>query len=309
MGVSELAILDDEALGFDPERPVIPLDKFSQIALEMQQTALDQQQAIANGEQPAGMGMMDVNQQDGRLSATMASPERPFFPQALHRLDRQTEARALAIWQAAKRDLSDVLDRYPADSPTLLSALTSAILMAARQLPSSETSRAIYEAARRLVAAQTGRDAPEVDQLQLSYEAWRLAATGIFTSEALRMQAAGADDAAMRARLLTGKDGRSSAWELARNSLSSAIVLLIWSHGNGLVIRLARAAGDRDGIEYQKQAIAALDSRTTRICRAVNRQIQPLDRPFNTIVGPQMNPPFHHYCRTAVVLYHPSFED
>jgi hypothetical protein len=61
MGVSELGILDDEALGFDPERPVIPLDKLSQIQLEMSQTALDQQQAIANGEQPAGMGAMDVN--------------------------------------------------------------------------------------------------------------------------------------------------------------------------------------------------------------------------------------------------------
>jgi hypothetical protein len=78
MGVSELAILDDEALGFDPERPVIPLDKFSQIALEMQQTALDQQQAIANGEQPAGMGMMDVNQQE----SDNGKPNRPVPPGA-----------------------------------------------------------------------------------------------------------------------------------------------------------------------------------------------------------------------------------
>ncbi len=46
MGISELAILDDEALGFDAERPVIPLDRMSQIALEMQETALEQQKAI-----------------------------------------------------------------------------------------------------------------------------------------------------------------------------------------------------------------------------------------------------------------------
>lgn len=238
----------------------------------------------------------------------MPSPAQTFV-RSLQTLDRQTEARALAIWREAKHDLSDVLDRYPADSPTLLSALTSAILMAARQLPSHSTAQTIHDAARRLVAAQTSQDAPEVDRPQLSYEPWRLSATGIFTSEALRMQAAGADDAAMRARLITGKDGRSSAWELARNSLAAAIVLLVWSHGNGTVIRLGRAAGERDGIEYQKQAIAALDSRTTRICRAVNRQVKSLDQPFNTIVGPQQNPPFHHFCRTAVVLYHPSFED
>jgi hypothetical protein len=202
-----------------------------------------------------------------------------------------------------------VLDRYAASSPILLSALTSAILTAARQLPTHSTSLAIYELAQRLIAAQTGQPAPDVERPQLSYEAWRLSATGIFTNEVLRLQAAGADEAAMRARLLTGKDGRSSAWELARNSLAAAVVLLIWSNGNGTVIRLARAAGNRDGIEYQKQAIAALDARTTPICRAVNRQIQPLDQPFQTIVGPQQNPPFHHYCRTAVVLYHPSFED
>ncbi len=238
----------------------------------------------------------------------MASPAQRFV-QSLQRLDNQAEARALAIWREARHDLSDVLDRYPASSPTLLSALTSAILTAARRLPEHSTAQAIYDAARQLVAAQTGQAAPEVDRPILSYEPWRLAATGILTSETLRMQAAQADDAAMRARLLTGKDGRSSAWELARNSLSAAIVLLIWSHGNGTVIRLGRAAGDRDGIEYQKQAIAALDSRTTRICRAVNRQIKPLDKPFDTIVGQQMNPPFHHFCRTAVVLYHPSFED
>lgn len=58
---------------------------------------------------------------------------------------------------------------------------------------------------------------------------------------------------------------------------------------------------------YLKQAIAAIDERTTECCLEVNGQTQPLDQPFILIGEPryadeQMEPPFHNYCRTATAL-------
>lgn len=48
MAIGELAALDDEALAFDPERPVLPLDKLTQIAIQQAEKALEQpsQQAM-----------------------------------------------------------------------------------------------------------------------------------------------------------------------------------------------------------------------------------------------------------------------
>lgn len=47
LGIQELAVLDDEGLGFDPERAVLPLDKETALRLEQQAVSLDQQRAIA----------------------------------------------------------------------------------------------------------------------------------------------------------------------------------------------------------------------------------------------------------------------
>jgi hypothetical protein len=231
------------------------------------------------------------------------------FTTSLQRIEARADGRAAAIWRAYKAELANQIDHHGPRSPALISGLTGTILRAASELLNHEADRAIYDAAAALVSAQTGGMVSVDHQPAMNYEPWRASATGIVIGEAIRMQLAGADEQAMRARLITGKDGRSSAWELARNSLSLAVALLVWGSANGLVVRMGRATSERDGIEYQKQAIAALDARTTPICRAVNRQIRPLDKPFSTTVGPQMNPPFHHGCRTAVVLYHPSFED
>lgn len=46
MGVREVALLDDEALRFDRERPVLPLDRATELALEQQALSLEQQRAI-----------------------------------------------------------------------------------------------------------------------------------------------------------------------------------------------------------------------------------------------------------------------
>ncbi len=59
---------------------------------------------------------------------------------------------------------------------------------------------------------------------------------------------------------------------------------------------------------FQKQAIAAIDGRTTETCLRVHGQIVPLDGLFQLEGVPRYadamgGPPFHWWCRTATALY------
>jgi hypothetical protein len=63
-----------------------------------------------------------------------------------------------------------------------------------------------------------------------------------------------------------------------------------------------------DGVKFKKQALAALDNRTTDCCLRVHGQIQPMDKPFILTGSPRYAdemdwPAFHSYCRTSGVLY------
>lgn len=71
-----------------------------------------------------------------------------------------------------------------------------------------------------------------------------------------------------------------------------------------------------DGItQIGKIAVAAIDNRTTQCCLHVHGQVQiPITKPFDTTYPPawsdkQDAPPFHYYCRTAIALYLPQFDD
>lgn len=64
-------------------------------------------------------------------------------------------------------------------------------------------------------------------------------------------------------------------------------------------------AGARE--DFQRQAIAAIDERTTDCCLRVHGQVVGLDRDFNLTGVPRFadkmrNPPFHWYCRTGTAL-------
>ncbi len=64
---------------------------------------------------------------------------------------------------------------------------------------------------------------------------------------------------------------------------------------------------------FDKQAIAAIDERTTDTCLRVHGQIQPFDSPFTLTGRPryarkQQFPPFHDFCRTVHALYQPEFD-
>lgn len=56
-----------------------------------------------------------------------------------------------------------------------------------------------------------------------------------------------------------------------------------------------------------KQATAVVDRRTTPVCLHVAGQIRPVEEPFETLLGPQMEPPFHVHCRTIVGIWMPGF--
>lgn len=72
--------------------------------------------------------------------------------------------------------------------------------------------------------------------------------------------------------------------------------------------------GQQPGMTFHKQAVAALDERTTDCCLRVHGQVQPLDDPFHLTGQPRFaeykdNPPFHWNCRTATALVRPQDAD
>lgn len=115
------------------------------------------------------------------------------------------------------------------------------------------------------------------------------------------------------ARLVTGRDGRQSVFDAAAVSLQLMTEQGIWASVNGRATQRYREIERRDGIRYQRQAIAAIDRRTTPCCLRVHGQIVDLDQPFHLTGTPRfgdyvMSPPFHYRCRTAISLYHPRME-
>ncbi|MDR3572870.1 MAG: hypothetical protein P4L50_03330 [Anaerolineaceae bacterium] len=65
---------------------------------------------------------------------------------------------------------------------------------------------------------------------------------------------------------------------------------------------------------FQKQAIAALDNKTTDCCLQVHGQIQDMDNPFQLDGEPRFADeldwaPFHWWCRTSISLYLPGYDD
>lgn len=56
-----------------------------------------------------------------------------------------------------------------------------------------------------------------------------------------------------------------------------------------------------------KQVHAVIDRRTTMCCLRAAGQIRPVDEPYDTVFGQQMQPPFHGHCRSISVPWMPGF--
>jgi len=76
----------------------------------------------------------------------------------------------------------------------------------------------------------------------------------------------------------------------------------------------AAAMGGTQQTDFSKQAIAALDAKTTECCLRAHAQIVPFDGLFHLTGEPRFADdmdwtPFHWNCRTSVALYRPEYDE
>jgi hypothetical protein len=131
-----------------------------------------------------------------------------------------------------------------------------------------------------------------------------------FLSELSRMRVAGDDWQTATDQLLAVDlvAGRASAARSAGNGLVLEADLDVWTLAQAIAASGFDRAAKRSRMVFKKQAIAAIDDRTTDCCLRVHGQIQPMDQPFRLTGKPRFadrlqGPPFHWRCRTATTLY------
>jgi hypothetical protein len=111
--------------------------------------------------------------------------------------------------------------------------------------------------------------------------------------------------------LILGDDSRAGVLRATEVILAAAFwVAALWWKSFDETVGQAPGVGG----QFSKQAVAALDRRTTECCLRVHGQIQPLNSPFHLTGSPAYTdyldwPPFHAWCRTSGVLYKPEFDD
>jgi len=128
-----------------------------------------------------------------------------------------------------------------------------------------------------------------------------------------------AQEAAITALVLSGADPLQIVGDESRTGILSVGdvagaaaywgAFLVWNAFDTQVEQ-----GNTAEAVFMKQAVAALDARTTDCCLRVHGQIQELDEPFHLTGTPRFAdemdwPGFHWYCRTSGVLYQEEFDD
>lgn len=241
-------------------------------------------------------------------------------------LERRQEAALLNAWRGVRPAMLDDLARYGIHSPLLIGRLRSQIALATQQaMAGQETIRVqALELARRFAACQGVSDEAQAQALPQAgmlvftgqVEAWGQATQARYMADVQRLQQGDEDDGQAALVLFAAPisaTGRASTYRRSRNELGLAGALALWGLAAGALGLLYGAQQVVTGVRYWKQAIAAIDERTTDCCLQVHGQIQPLDKPFELRGTPRfgdrvMNPPFHWYCRTATALYRPEME-
>jgi hypothetical protein len=163
------------------------------------------------------------------------------------------------------------------------------------------------------IVRQPAREVRKLETLGMTVDAWATATNAQLSAAALQMRDEMPEDTA--ARLFGDGLGRASTWRKALNSFDAQQSGALWATATGLMALWwgrGREVSGRD--DFQTQAMAAIDERTTETCLLVHGQIRDLNKPFVLRGTPRyadkiQNPPFHWYCRTATVLYVPEFED
>ena len=103
-------------------------------------------------------------------------------------------------------------------------------------------------------------------------------------------------------------DGRASVYRMSGVAAKTQVSNSIWTASVLAASGLFRRVNQVTQTVYEKQAIAAIDHKTTDCCLRVHGQIQPLDKPFILTGTPRYadkmdSSPFHSNCRTAIALY------
>jgi hypothetical protein len=247
------------------------------------------------------------------------------YNRSLAALERRQEAVLLRAWRDVRPLMLDDLTRYGLHSPVLIGRLRQSIALAStRALAAQETIRVqALELARRFAACQgVGAEAQAQAglaglEMRSQVDAWELATQARYVADVQRLQQSGEDDGQAALVLFAAPisaTGRASTYRRSRNELGLAGALALFGLAGAALGLLYGAQQQVTGVKYWKQAIAAIDERTTDCCLRVHGQIQPLDKPFELSGTPRfadrvMNPPFHWYCRTATALYRPEMEE
>lgn len=128
-------------------------------------------------------------------------------------------------------------------------------------------------------------------------------------------------EASVMALLLTGAEDAQIIGDDERGGVlrysdiapvtASWLTTLLWRSFQRAVVESEQIA---EPVKFQKQAVAALDAKTTDCCLRVHAQVQPMDKPFQLTGTPRYAdemdwPGFHWWCRTSGVLYLPEFDD
>lgn len=138
---------------------------------------------------------------------------------------------------------------------------------------------------------------------------WILAARSRTLADLSRLMAAGTEPERIAAELFSERivNGRVSAWRAGKSSLATGEQIALWGAVGGAVGVLF--GGVEAEMRLERQAIAAIDERTTDCCLRVHGQRVAQDQPFHLTGTPRFadyvhSPPFHWSCRTATAIYH-----
>lgn len=234
------------------------------------------------------------------------------FIAAGERLEVRVVAAATRAWHRARLELLGALAESQSVAPIVAWVGHEVASALAELSPRAAELLARYLSTQLASVPDAPPAAPIEPQLATALPAWQAATVGRFLSSA--QQLAGDSPAAIAAALAspTGTPGVSAfVWGL--NSLQLASEAALWQGLNGALKQAYEGLNAPGRPRFQKQAIAAIDRRTTQCCLQVHGQIRELNEAFTTdgapaFAGQQQSPPFHHRCRTVIALYHPAME-
>ena len=228
----------------------------------------------------------------------------------------------VALYRSAVREIDQNLDN-PAAVREILQSLRTRLIMAYTQLLNDAASAGASRGERDIIItdlAQAGT--PDANPSGIVQSA-RAAIEAVVDSQIKQIYAQinmGADKA-----VIVGDEGRVGLLSPAvalREGRRLIAAVVNRSKNERLIAAATSGLGDIFGgivlpstsqlarVEvYKRQAIAAIDERTTDCCLRVNGQIVGLDEMFKLTGTPRFadkltDPPFHDACRTSVALIH-----